>query len=217
MTESVLYWNRRSEPVLTEQIDRCDLNCPGLAPDGIRVKMGLYRAQKRKLRRQVQTGECSMRFEPSREMKVNVLPEQEDQLCTKDAIREIFARDDKGECCAFDIFEGAAMVGFAMFCEYPAGTFFLWNYAIDAAWQNRGLGKKAILELMEYMIARYPVKEFTTTYVWGNEHARRLYESAGFVETDVVEEADYKEVNMIRRISEPMAEEASAPPLPGQI
>ena len=38
---------------------------------------------------------------------------------------------------------------------------------------------------MEYMIAHYSVREFTTTYVWGNEHAKRLYESAGFVETDV--------------------------------
>ena len=138
-----------------------------------------------------------MRFEPSREMKVNVLPEQEDQLCTKDAIREIFAKDEAGECLAFDIFEGDIMVGFAMFCEYPAGTFFLWNYAIDAAWQNCGIGKKALRELMAYMIARYPVRQFTTTYVWGNEHAKRLYESVGFVETDVVEEADCKEVNMI--------------------
>ncbi len=52
------------------------------------------------------------------------------------------------------------------------------------------------------MIAHYPVREFTTTYVWGNEHAKRLYESVGFVETDVVEEADYKEVNMHRKVSE---------------
>ena len=141
--------------------------------------------------------ESTMRFEPSKEMKVNVLPGQDDQLCTKDTIREIFARDEKGECLGFDIFEEDTMVGFAMFCEYPAGTFFLWNYAIDAAWQNRGIGKKALRELMECMIAHYPVKEFTTTYVWGNEHAKRLYESVGFVETDVVEEEDYKEVNML--------------------
>ena len=143
-----------------------------------------------------------MRFEPSREMKISVLPEQEDQLCTKETIREIFAKDEAGECLAFDIFEGDTMVGFAMFCEFPVGTFFLWNYAIDAAWQNRGIGKRALLKLMEYMIAHYPVREFTTTYVWGNEHAKRLYESVGFVETDVVEEADYKEVNMHWKVSE---------------
>ncbi len=137
-----------------------------------------------------------MRFQPSKEMKISVLPEQEDQLCTKETIREIFAKDEEGECVAFDIYDGDVMVGFAMFCEYPKGCFFLWNYAVDAAFQNRGIGKRALGELLEYMVARYAVKEFTTTYVWGNDHARRLYEGAGFTETDVAEEEDYKEVNM---------------------
>lgn len=139
-----------------------------------------------------------MRFQPSKEMKICVLPEQEDQLCTKETIKEIFAKDDKGECIAFDIFDGDAMVGFAMFCEYPAGCFFLWNYAIDAAYQNKGIGTKALRELLEYMVSNLNVKQFTTTYVWGNEHAKRLYESVGFIETDVVVEENYKEVNMIQ-------------------
>ena len=85
-----------------------------------------------------------MRFEPSRDMKITLLPEQKDQLCTRETIREVFSQDDKGECMAFDIYDGEAMVGFAMFCQYPEGTFFLWNYAIDAAYQNRGLGTRAL-------------------------------------------------------------------------
>ena len=141
-----------------------------------------------------------MRFEPSRDMKITLLPEQKDQLCARETIREIFAKDDKGECMAFDIYDAEALVGFAMFCQYPEGTFFLWNYAIDAAYQHRGLGKQALRELLDYMVAHYAVKEFTTTYVGGNDIARRLYETVGFVETDVVEEDDYKEVNMIYRI-----------------
>lgn len=36
-----------------------------------------------------------------------------------------------------------------------------------------------------------------TTYIWGNHAARRLYERVGFVETDVVEEEDIHEVNMV--------------------
>ena len=139
-----------------------------------------------------------MRFQPSKEMKICVLPEQEDQLCTKETIKEVFAKDDKGECTAFDIFDGDTMVGFAMFCEYPEGCFFLWNYAIDAAYQNKGIGTKALRELLEYMVSNFHVKQFTTTYVWGNEHAKRLYESVGFIETDVVVEENYKEVNMIQ-------------------
>ena len=139
-----------------------------------------------------------MRFQPSKEMIISILPEQEDQLCTKETIKEVFAKDDKGECTAFDIFDGDTMVGFAMFCEYPEGCFFLWNYAIDAAYQNKGIGTKALRELLEYMVSNFHVKQFTTTYVWGNEHAKRLYESVGFIETDVVVEEDYKEVNMIQ-------------------
>ncbi len=138
-----------------------------------------------------------MRFRPSKEMKINVLPEQEDQLCTKETIREVFAKDDKGECIGFDILDGDELVGFAMFCEYPEGCFFLWNYAIDAKFQNQGIGTRALRELLAYMLSNYDVMQFTTTYIWGNEQARRLYETVGFSETDVVEDGEYREVNMI--------------------
>lgn len=37
----------------------------------------------------------------------------------------------------------------------------------------------------------------TTTYIWGNEHAKHVYEKVGFVETDVVDEDGIHEVNMI--------------------
>lgn len=42
----------------------------------------------------------------------------------------------------------------------------------------------------------YGVKKMTTTYLWGNEHAKHVYEKVGFVETDVVDEPDCHEVNM---------------------
>ena len=138
-----------------------------------------------------------MRFQPSKEMKISVLPDQEDQLCTKDTIREVFEKDAAGECSGYDIYDGDILVGFAMFCEYPAGCFFLWNYAIDAKYQNKGIGTRALKELLEYIISHNDVKQFTTTYVWGNDIAKHLYEKAGFIETDVVEEDAYKEVNMI--------------------
>ncbi|MBQ6559728.1 MAG: GNAT family N-acetyltransferase [Erysipelotrichaceae bacterium] len=141
-----------------------------------------------------------MKFEPSKEMKIILLPEQEEQLCTKETIKEVFAKDDKGECMAFDIYGNEEMVGFAMFCEYPKGSFFLWNYGIDVKYQNQGIGTRALEELLAYMISNYDVKEFTTTYLWGNEHAKRLYEKVGFVETDVIDEEDCHEVNMLYRV-----------------
>ena len=138
-----------------------------------------------------------MKLIPSQEMKIDLLPGQEEHLCTKETIREIFAKDEKGECLAFDIFEEDRLIGFAMFCQQLPGLFFLWNYAIDAKHQNQGLGTRALREVLDHMLAHYDVKAFTTTYTWGNEEARKLYEKVGFIETDVVEEEDYKEVNMI--------------------
>lgn len=155
---------------------------------------------KRMHRHMIQVYNKHMRFEPSKEMKIDLLPEQEEQLCTKETIREVFAKDDKNECTAFDIYDGDDMVGFAMFCEYPKGSFFLWNYAIDAKYQNRGIGTKALKELLECMVSSNDVKEFTTTYLWGNEQAKRLYEKAGFIETDVIDEEGCHEVNMLYRI-----------------
>lgn len=36
----------------------------------------------------------------------------------------------------------------------------------------------------------------TTTYTWGNEQAKHMYESVGFKETGVVNENGVHEVNM---------------------
>lgn len=138
-----------------------------------------------------------MNLVPSKDMKIDLLPGQEADLCNKETIREIFAKDEKGDCLAFDIHEGDDLIGFAMFCQQSPGLFFLWNYAIDAKYQNRGLGAKALREVLDHMTANYEVKAFTTTYTWGNEHAKRLYEKLGFIETDAVEEEAFKEVNMI--------------------
>lgn len=154
------------------------------------------------LRRAVRAYSRGFGFVPSREMKVELLPGQEEELCSKETIKEIFAKDEKGECTAFDIYEGDELVGFIMFCEYPEGSWFLWNYAIDARFQNRGIGTRALSAALEYMKAHYPVKEFTTTYCWGNDHAKHVYEKVGFTETDVVEEEDYKEVNMVLKVTE---------------
>lgn len=147
-----------------------------------------------------------MKLVPSKEMKIDLLPDQEDDLCTKETIKEIFARDEKDICLAFDIYMEDQLVGFAMFCEQMKGTFFLWNYAIDARYQHKGIGTKALQEVLAYMLSHYHVKVFTTTYIWGNEHAKKLYEKVGFYEVNVVEEDGCKEVNMIYAVDAEAAE-----------
>ena len=63
--------------------------------------------------------------------------------------------------------------------------------------QRRGYGRKALGALIRLMQERYGLHSMTTTYIWGNTVAAHLYESLGFVETDVVDEPDCHEVNMI--------------------
>ncbi len=135
-----------------------------------------------------------MRFQPSFAMKISVLPEQEKQLSSKEKIE---AASTKENVLAFDIYLGELLIGFAMVRKFDEGAYFLWNYAIDSKYQNQNYGTTALVEFIGFMKAAYQMSEMTTTYICGNEHAKHLYEKVGFVETDVVDEDDCHEVNMV--------------------
>ena len=140
-----------------------------------------------------------MRFEKSNGIKVQVLPEQQEFVAAKDMITDSLQEEN---VIGYDIFDGAQLVGFAMLRKYDdeetgETCWFLWEYVIDAAQQGRGYGKRALLELIELMRRDFDMHVMTTTYTWGNEVAKSLYESIGFTETDVVDEPDCHEVNMI--------------------
>lgn len=132
-------------------------------------------------------------FQPSKEMKVRVLKEQENNLQTSENIKKCCEYD---VVIAFDIFLDEKLIGFAMFEKVTKRTYFLWDYAIDATCQNKGYGTKALLALGEMMKRDYGIKKMTTTYIWGNEHAKHVYEKVGFIETSVIDEPDVHEVNM---------------------
>ncbi len=142
-----------------------------------------------------------MRFEKSTGIKVRVLPEQQEFVAEEDMISDSLQKEN---VIGYDIFDGEQLIGFAMLCKYDdeetgETCWFLWEYAIDAAQQGKGYGKKALLELIELMRREFSMQVMTTTYIWGNTVAKNLYESIGFTETDVVDEPDCHEVNMIYR------------------
>lgn len=142
-----------------------------------------------------------MRFEKSKGIKVRVLPQQQEFVATEDMIAGSLQKEN---VIGYDIFDGEQLVGFAMLRKYEdedtgETCWFLWEYAVDAAQQGRGYGKKALLELIDLMRREFDMRVMTTTYIWGNDVAKSLYESVGFVETDVVDEPDCHEVNMIYR------------------
>lgn len=135
-----------------------------------------------------------MFFQLSKSMKISVLPEQEKNLSSKQDIQEACISKS---VLAFDIYSGDLLVGFVMVRKFDDGAYFLWDYAIDYKYQNQSYGATALIEFISFMKDTYHMSKMTTTYIWGNVHAKHLYEKIGFIETDVVDENDCHEVNMI--------------------
>ena len=90
---------------------------------------------------------------------------------------------------------------------HPNFELFLYNCAEQVCYteknkalykyQNQDYGTAALVEFIRFMKDTYDMSKMTTTYVWGNEHAKHIYEKIGFTETDVVDETDCHEVNMV--------------------
>ena len=135
-----------------------------------------------------------MQFLQSDSIKITVFPEQEKQLSSKKKI----AKNIKDQhVLAFDIYNYEQLIGFAMLRKFDAGSYFLWNFAIDCHFQNQHYGTRVLKELLTMMRVTYGMHTMTTTYKYGNEHAKRLYENVGFIQTDIVDEDSCHEVNMI--------------------
>ena len=93
---------------------------------------------------------------------------------------------------AFGIYNGKRPVGFLLIghnsCDFEGcpetlkHSYDLWRVMIDKAYQGKGYGKDAVKLAIDYILS-FPDGEediITTSYVEGNEAAKRLYESFGF-------------------------------------
>lgn len=134
-------------------------------------------------------------FVESKGILIHLTEEQRMQISTFEAIQKMIG---KPEILAYDIYLDSHCIGFAMLRKYSSTDYFLWDYAMDCNCQNKGYGTMALRQLIEFMKNKFHAKELTTTYLWGNEHAKHVYEKVGFIETDVVDEDDIHEVNMIK-------------------
>lgn len=137
-----------------------------------------------------------MIFIKSKEMKINLTSTQSEMLSTKEDIIKII-KDNPDTVKAFDIYDNDELIGFVLVYEFEKNKYFLWEYAIDIKYQNQGKGTQALIDFINYMKENFAAKEFTTTYIFGNDVAKHVYEKIGFIETDVVDEPDCHEVNMI--------------------
>ena len=89
----------------------------------------------------------------------------------------------------FAIYEEEKVVGFIMLGYYEArNQYTLWKFLIDKRFQNKGFGKEALKQGIVYLKERFHAKEIYTGVSVGNETAKHLYKSLGFVETGLVED-----------------------------
>ena len=137
-----------------------------------------------------------MTFVSSAEMKIELTPEQAEMLSTKEDIK-IIIRDNPDTVMAFDILDEDNLIGFVLVHRFEDRKYFLWEYAIDISFQNQHKGTRALSEFIDYLKNNFDAEEITTTYIYGNDHAKHIYEKVGFTETDVVDEPDCHEVNMV--------------------
>ena len=134
-----------------------------------------------------------MKFIPTTKFQLTLSEADQKQLSSMSRIEQALTDPD---ILSYDIWDGDARVGFAMLCPVEGNGFFLWNFAIDSAYQNQHYGQRALRELLALLKQEHHAKVVTTTYTFGNNHAKYVYEKVGFWETDVVDENGIHEVNM---------------------
>jgi diamine N-acetyltransferase len=126
----------------------------------------------------------------------NMIQLKQEQLTQISSEAKIQAALKQDNCLGFYAYEEQSKVGFALLRKFAKKQFFLWNFIIDCRYQGCGKGKEFLKLLIDVLAKHYSAEVITTTYVYGNEIAKKLYESFGFIQTDVYCQDGVHEVNM---------------------
>jgi diamine N-acetyltransferase len=82
------------------------------------------------------------------------------------------------------VYAGDTPVGFVMLEDNPAEErYYLWRFMIDARYQNRGIGRRALELLFEYVKTRPGARAIYTSCVPAAGGPGPFYEKLGFVYT----------------------------------
>ena len=80
--------------------------------------------------------------------------------------------------------------GFCMYLDAtPSRPPYLWRFLVDRMYQGRGIGQRALLELVD-LLTREGSRALRLGWVEGPGSPRRFYERAGFVATGEVEDGE---------------------------
>lgn len=137
------------------------------------------------------------KFIKSNSFKINLLDSQLEQLSTMEKISKVINDEN---IIAFDVYKGNILIGFIMLKEYDDG-YFLWDYAVDYRYQGLGYGQAILEELIIMLKSKSNAKWISTTYKYGNDIAKHIYEKVGFIETSIINENGIHEVNMYFNIN----------------
>ena len=89
----------------------------------------------------------------------------------------------------FAVYDDDVIVGFIMMGYYEAKQYYtLWKLLIDYRFQNKGYGRQALELGLRYIKDRFNPQDIYTGVIPENIIARKLYESAGFKYTGIVED-----------------------------
>jgi diamine N-acetyltransferase len=90
------------------------------------------------------------------------------------------------------IYAGETPVGFVMLNENPArGIYCLWRFMIDAKYQGRGYGRKALDLVIKRVRKRPWAKALTLSVVRGEGGPEAFYEKFGFIFTGKVKGGEH--------------------------
>ena len=88
----------------------------------------------------------------------------------------------------FAVYADNTIVGFIMLGYYEArNQYTLWKFLIDKKYQNKGYGREALIQGIQYLKNRFGAEEVYTGVKPENENAKHLYRSVGFEATGLVE------------------------------
>jgi diamine N-acetyltransferase len=90
------------------------------------------------------------------------------------------------------IYAGETPAGFVMLYENPKrGTYYLWRFMIDAKYQGRGYGRKALDLVIKRVRKKPKAKALTLSVVRAEGGPENFYRTFGFVFTGKIEEGEH--------------------------
>jgi diamine N-acetyltransferase len=89
------------------------------------------------------------------------------------------------------IYRGETMVGFTMYGrDERDGSYWIIRLMIDAAYQGRGYGRAAMIEVIRQLKEKPDCREIRISFVPENKAAEQLYLNLGFERTGWIEEGE---------------------------